>query len=296
MALVAAVVTAVIGALVSDALSRRLNRRERQDRRPQSWTQVNVHVGDVNLHVGDVNLHVGDEHERRSLPPVDATPPARQAPHRPSPRRAPAAAGPRSDSELLALVAVFVFGAASVLLSFHGQLVVGIIIGTGVLAGALLGTFGYLLASRALTGWEWTAFLVSSMLVLAGGAMSAVALDSPRLANYEQLLLAHERGGIAAVIERFGSDGVFFVVYQLLGVATLAVAMLAVLMALLFLIARINFASNARGQWLWRRLAGLSLGHGRPVTLLVGSVVFTAFSYVLVSGVFFNFVNESLMS
>jgi hypothetical protein len=291
--LICAIVGALVGALIQRVLERRC---EGWRLGPRTWTQVNVFV-DTAFHssaqhppaqYGGGRFEVGTRKDEPAARPVSVLRP----PLPPMPR-ARSKSNTDSDIELVLLAVMGVFGAASVLLNFRDDLIAGVIIGTGALAGALMGAFGYFIALRALTGWQWTAFLVSSLVVLSCGVAGAVALDSPTFANYEQLLRAYERGGLAEVLDRFGVDGIFFAAYQLIGVALLVVAALAVLSALLLMVGRINYVVNARGQWLWQRLVPLSFGHARPIPLLAGAGLCAALSFLFISGLLYDLVNDT---
>jgi hypothetical protein len=188
-----------------------------------------------------------------------------------------------SDEEALVLAGAVAIGAVAVFLRWRDTITAAITIASLFLYGSGLGMVGYVAARGLLRRRGALVVPIGALLVVTLGFADARALRDPhfRGGRYSRLLDTFDHGGLSRVVDRFGAQGIIFVLYQVLGVVLFATALLVALVALAAVVGRINEALGSRGRWLWLALARAT---NRPELMIGFACLQALVSWALCSG------------
>jgi hypothetical protein len=198
-----------------------------------------------------------------------------------------------SDEDALVFALVVAAGAVALFLRWRETITAAITIASVFLYGCQLGMIGYAAWRNSLCRRDLIAVPLGGLVIVAIGLSDARALTEPRFigGSYANLLAAFDHGGLSRVVDRFGIEGVVFVLYQLIGVLFFGAAVALAVIALAFVIGRMNHALASRGERLWAPITVLASRPGRgPTAVITVGCAFAVFSWVLCSGLSYDVI------
>lgn len=140
--------------------------------------------------------------------------------------------------------------------------------------------------SGTLSGRGWAVYSMT-VLILTILAMPILYLGmSPLYApsgidNLQQVAVTL---GLAGLVKSYGAEGVVFLVFQVLGFLVLYGSWLVILLSLVFLSSSSLVATDASGRVFWIWLSAKTAKFGNPVKATVAVVALYAISFIMISG------------
>ncbi|MEH6448308.1 MAG: hypothetical protein V7765_06520 [Oleispira sp.] len=134
---------------------------------------------------------------------------------------------------------------------------------------------------------SWTRYLYTTLfLALLGYPLMYIALNpiyAPLEVNNMSSIVMD--GGLASMFKNFGLKGVGFLMFQALGFLTLAIAMLLQTLSLVFYTSVIQLAVSPNQRPIINFVAQITSKFRSPNKMIAFSIVLYVFSFVLISGV-----------
>lgn len=158
------------------------------------------------------------------------------------------------------------------------------------LFGFWVATVLFSLVKGTISGWGWVIYTVAvallSLLALPILYLSLNPIHSPEgISNLQQV--ANDEG-LIGLITNFGAEGVSFLIFQVMGFIVLYGSWLYILLTLVYMGSSSLVVTGSRGRVVWFWLTLKTSKFAKPVQSTVIVIILYALSFVLISGLVYE--------